>query len=240
VVSPERARDALAPAAAAAAVLGLAGATHHRAPVDLAAALVLAPLACLAAGRLGRRLAGPRYGVAAQWVYVLMPALGYVYALGTYRHTFLHGGLPQLVGLHEPQWLALGVALAAVAAFAPETSVGALGAIAVVVALVTWGTGGLHDLRNGLHETAWSIAFAEWTFVAGVVGVAVRRPLLALGVGGWAAAVILGAAHAGYGSDGEFWRALAPAAPALALLLTSIALLLPRLRLAAAPRPSAD
>lgn len=240
MVSRERARGALAPAAAALVVVGLAAATHHHAPLDLVAALVLSPLAALAAGRLGRRVAGDRFGVATEWVYVLLPAFGYAYALGTYRHTFVHGGLPQFVGLHEPQWLALGVALAALAAVAPEASVAALGMIALVVALVVWGTAGLTGLWNGLHETAWSIAFAEWAFVAAVVGVAVRRPLLALGLGGWAAAVVVGASHAGYGGNGEFWRALAPAAPALAVLLTSIALLLPRLRRAPQARPAAD
>jgi hypothetical protein len=220
----------IAPAAAVLVALAVAAATHHHAPLDLLAAVVLTPAACVTAGLLGRRVAGPAHGKTAEWVYVALPAFGYAYALGTYRHTFLHGGVPQLVGLHEPQWLALGVAIAAVAALAPETSAGALGVIAVAVGLVVWGSGGLTGLRNGLHETAWSIAFGEWAFVAGMVGVAVRRPLLALGIGGWAATVILGAAHAGYGGDGEFWRALAPAAPAIAVLLSSIWLLLPRVR----------
>lgn len=220
----------IAPAAAVVVALALAAATHHHDPLDLLAAVVLAPAACVAAGLLGRRVAGPAHGSAAQWVYVALPAFGYLYALGTYRHTFLHGGVPQLVGLHEPQWLALGVAIAAIATVTPERSAGALGVIAVAVGLVVWGSGGLTGLRNGLHETAWSIAFGEWVFVAGVVGVAVRRPLLALGIGGWAATVILGAARAGYGGDGEFWRSLAPAAPAIAVLLSSIWLLLPRLR----------
>lgn len=220
----------IAPGAAAAVALGLAVVTHHHAPFDVVAAVVLAPAACIAAGLLGRRVAGHAHGTAAQWVYVALPGFGYAYALGTYRHTFVHGALPQLVGLHEPQWLALAVALAALAAFAPDRAVAALGVIALVVALATWGTAGLTGLRNGVHETAWSVAFGEWVFVAAVVGVALRRPLLALGIGGWAATVIVGAADAGYGGDGEFWRALAPAAPALAVLLTSIWLLLPRIR----------
>ncbi len=229
---------ASAPAAAVVVALGLAVVTHHHAPFDVVAAVVLSAAACVAAGALGRRVAGRSHGTAAQWMYVLLPAFGYLYSLGTYRHTFVHGGLPQLVGLHEPWWLALGVAIAAVAAFAPEASVGALGVIAVVVAVFGWGTAGLTGLRNGLHETAWSVAFGEWVFVAGVVGVAIRRPLAALGLGGWTAAAIVGAAHAGYGADGEFWRALAPATPALAVLLTSIALLLPRLRWTRRPAPA--
>jgi hypothetical protein len=220
----------IAPAAAALLALALAAVTHHHAPLDVLAAVVLSPAACIATGVVGRRVAGPGFGAAARWVYVALPVFGYLYALGTYRHTFLHGGVPQIVGLHEPQWLALGVAVAAIAAVAPEASAGALGVIAFAVGLIVWGSGGLTGLRNGLHETAWSIAFGEWVFVAGVVGLAMRRPLLALGVGGWAATVILGAADAGYGGDGEFWRALAPATPAAAVLLSSIWLLLPRVR----------
>ncbi|HVU79683.1 MAG TPA: hypothetical protein VHC67_19070 [Gaiellaceae bacterium] len=219
-------------------VLVVAAATHHRSPVDLVLALILSPAACVATALVARRLAGRRFALAAAWVYVVLPLLGGLYALSTYRHTFFHGAVPQLVGLHEPQWLLIAVVAALVAAVAPATSVGALGTIALVVALVTWGTGGLADVKGGLHETGWSPTFIAWAFVAGVVGSAVRRPLFALGLGGWAAAVILGAANGGYGSDGEFWRALAAATPALALLLTSIALLVPRLRPARTPARS--
>jgi hypothetical protein len=227
-----------APTAAAIVVVIVAVTTHRHAAGNLVAALLLSPAACVATRLVARRVAGRRFASAAGWVYVALPLFGLAYFLSTYRHTFFHGAVPQLVGLHEPQWLLLATAVALIAAVAPASSVGAIGAIALVVALVSWGTGSLTDVKNGLHEDGWSQTFMAWVFVAGVTGIAVRRLLLALGVGGWAAAVILGAAHAGYGSNAEFWGGLAAAAPACALLLTSIALLVPRLRPGRAPARS--
>lgn len=227
---------AFPPAAAAVVVLVVAAATHGWAPLHLIPALLLSPATAVATSLAARRVTGGPFAATAAWVYVALPLFGLLSSLATYRHTFVHGGLPQLVGLHEPQWLALGAAGAATAAIVPRTSAGALGVIALSVALLEWRTGGLADVQGGLHETAWSPTFVAWVFVAGVAGIAVRRPTLALGIGGWAAAVILGAAHGGYGAHAEFWRALAPAAPAVALLLSGVGLLVPRRRRAQAAR----
>ena len=79
----------------------------------------------------------------------------------------------------------------------------------------------------------------EWLLVAGILGVLLRAPLLGLAIGGWLLAVILWGAHRGY-ADAVFWQSLAAAVPAGALVLSSLALLVPRLRPAKrrAPAPS--
>ena len=150
----------------------------------------------------------------------------------------MHQVAPELVGLRDPQLLALGTIVAAGAAYIPATALGSLGVIATAAALGIWGTAGLGDVSSGIHETGWSPSLAVWLFVAGVLGLVLVRPLPALGVAGWVAAVILRSAHGGYGGSGEFWRELAPAAPEIALLLTALALLAPPLRRARRSAPS--
>jgi hypothetical protein len=213
-------------------VLALAFGAHHHAPLDLVAAIVLAPLATAAAVRMGGAVAGERLGVAAGAVYAVLPLLGTAFALGDYRHTFLHAQAPQIVGLRSPWLLAIGFAAAVVALYAPPRLSAILGVASVVVALALWGVHPLGGLRNGLHETAWSIAFGAWVFVAGVAGVARRSTWLAAASGGWVAAVVLYGAHLGYD---RFWGSLAAAAPEAAVLISSVALLGPRLRPRSAP-----
>jgi hypothetical protein len=215
---------------AEAVVVIVAVSTHRTGVLHLVAALVIAPCACAGTGAAGRRLGGRRFGLATSIVYVLLPLFGIAYSLSAYRHTFVHGALPQLVGLEAPAQLALGAALAVAVATLPRSILGAAGAIAAAVALATWGIHPLTDVRNGLHETGWSIALLEWAFVAGTIGAATRSVGRAIALAGWLLFVVLHAAHGGYGAHAEFWRSLAPATPAIAVLLSSLALLVPRLR----------
>jgi hypothetical protein len=204
----------------------------HAADVLLA---ILHPLAAtLVVVRLGTRVAGTRFGLAAGIVYGILPLLGSLYALPTFRHSFVHDGLPQVVGLHRPWWLAVGVLVAAVATVTPRLVLAAAGLAVVVAAVAAFGLHPLAGLRDGVHETAWSVAFGAWIYVAGVLGVIRRAPALAVAVGGWTFAVVLYAAHNGY--DGAaFWRQLAPATPLIALLVSAPALLVPPLRPARRP-----
>jgi hypothetical protein len=215
---------------AEAVVVIVAVSTHHKSALHLVAALLIAPCACAASGAAGRRLGGRRLGIATSIVYVVLPLLGIAYALTSYRHTFVHGALPQLVGLESPAQLALGTALAIAVATLPRSIVGVAGTVGAAVALAVWGVHPLTDVRNGLHETGWSIALIEWAFVAGTIGAATRSVGRAIGLAGWVVFVVLHAAHGGYGAHAEFWRSLAPATPAIAALLSSLALLVPRLR----------
>jgi hypothetical protein len=192
-------------------------------------ALALAAVAVLATAALGRRVAGERFAVAAAAMYVILPLLANRFMLGTYRSTFDHQALPDLVGLRATPWFALGVVVTAALAFAPRRPAAVAGAAAAVVALLTWGTGDLASIRGGLHETAWSITLLEWFLVAGVLGAARRNGWLAVALGGWLVALVVHAAHVGY-NDAAFWQSLAAGAPAAALLLTSLLLLIPPLR----------
>lgn len=197
-------------------------------------ALVLAPIAVTATARVGRRLAGRGFGLAAAAMYVLLPALGRIYVFADYRSTFDHRALPDLLGLRATPAFALGVLLAVVLAFTPRALAAALGAIAIIVSLIVWGAHDLVGVKNGLHETAWSITMLEWLVVAGVLGAARRSAWLAVGLGGWLVATALHAAHQGY-ANAAFWQSLAAAMPAIAVLLSAIGLLVPRLRPAPAP-----
>jgi hypothetical protein len=210
------------------AAIGLAYGTDG--PLSTAVALVLAPVAVVLTGRLAERLAGRRFGDLAAVVYVLLPVLATATTLATYRSTFVHRALPDLVGLRGTAWFALGLAIG-VAALSRVTAP-LLAVTGVVSIAVYWSD--LSGIRIGLHETAWSIAMLEWLAVAGVVGAALRSPMRAAGLGGWLAIAIGLAARSGY--DGAaFWQTLALAAPAIAVLLSSLWLLVPPLRLAPAP-----
>ena len=74
----------------------------------------------------------------------------------------------------------------------------------------------------------------EWFIVAGFIGAARRNGWLALALVGWLLAIILHAAHVGY-DNAAFWQSLAAGATLAAVLLTSLALLVPPLR---RPRPA--
>lgn len=197
-------------------------------------ALVLAPVAVLATAALARRVAGERFAIAAALAYVVLPLLASRFMLSTYRSTFEHQALPDLVGLRATPWFALGVLLTAALAVAPRRAAGVSGAVAAVAALILWGTADLASIRNGLHETAWSITLLEWFIVAGFIGAARRNGWLAVALVGWLLAIILHAAHVGY-DNAAFWQSLAAGAALAAVLLTSLALLVPPLR---RPRPA--
>jgi hypothetical protein len=167
-------------------------------------------------------------------VLVLLPLLGNRYMLSTYRSTFDSRALPSLVGIRHTGVFALGVGITVIAALVPRLAAAVGGAVAFIVAAAIWQFDGVGALRPGLHETAWSITLLEWLVVAGILGVALRSPLLAAAVGGWLLAGLLWAAHEGY-HGAVFWRSLAIAAPAAAVLLSSLALLLPPLQPARRP-----
>ena len=221
-------------AVADAAVVAAVAAGHHASIVSLVSALVLAPVAVAATAVIAGRIGGDRFAIGTAAVFVLLPLLGNRYMLATYRGTFDAHALPALVGLRHTGVFALGVAVAAGVAFAPRVASAAGGVVGLVAAAAVWQFDGVGSLRPGLHETVWSVTLLEWLVVAGVLGVALRAPLLATALGGWLLAGLLWATHAGY--DGAaFWRSLAVAAPAAALLLSSLALLVPRLHPAQQP-----
>jgi hypothetical protein len=236
VVSLERARPRLSDLALAAAevavVAAIAVAYGTDGPASTVAALVLAPVAVLLTRRLGEKLAGPRYGLVSALVYIGLPLLGRAYVLSTYRPTFAHHVVPQLVGLRATPWFALGVGLAALAL------VRVAWVLFVVAALISLalGTNDLHGVRDGLHETAWSVSLLPWLAAAGVVGAAGRSLALAATLAGWLVLIALHGARQGY-ADAAFWQSLSAAAPAIAVTLTSLGLLVPPLR-RAAPAPA--
>ena len=86
-------------------------------PASAVVALVLAPVAVALTWRLADRLAGPRFANLAAAVYVLLPGLAALTMLGTYRSTFLHRAVPNLVGLRGTPWFVLGLAIGAAALF---------------------------------------------------------------------------------------------------------------------------
>jgi hypothetical protein len=202
------------------------------------AALVLAPVAVWSVAAAGTRLGGPRFGLLTAGGYVLLPAVATAYMLGSYRSTFEHEAIPDLLGLRATPWFALGVGITLAVAYAPRVILAAVGIAAAVTALFAWGTDPLSGIRASLHETAWSITLIEWFVVAGLIGTARRSGWLAVALFGWLAAAVLHAAHGGY-DNAAFWRSLAVAAPAAALMLSSLVSLVPPLRRRhAAPSPS--
>ncbi len=166
-------------------------------------------------------------------VYVLLPALAASSMLGTYRSTFVHGAVPDLVGLRATPWFAAAVAIAIAASVLPVNFV----LLAVGVPILTHGWGDLAAIRIGLHETAWSIAMLEWLIAASILGAWRRSWVRALGLAGWLAFAIGHAARQGY--DGAaFWQSLAIATPAIAVLVSSLWFLVPQLRPAPEPGPT--
>jgi hypothetical protein len=220
-------------AGACAIVAFVVGAAYAGA-LDALAGAALCAIGAAALHEHGRRLAGGVFGVAAAASIVVLPLLGIPYALPAYRSTYEHEALPALVGASHIGWFALGVAVVAAALFVPRPVFALAGIAALVAGIVVWGTSSLVDVKNGLHESGWSTTFAGWLVVAGILGTARRSPFAALGFGGWLALVVLRASHKPF-DGGAFWAALAPAAPAAALLFVAIALLVPRLRPARLP-----
>jgi hypothetical protein len=154
--------------------------------------------------------------------------------LVSYRSTFAHEAIPNLLGLRATPWFALGIAMTLAVAYAPRVFLAAVGVAAASAGLIAWGTDPLAGIRAGLHETAWSITLLEWFVLAGFLGAARRSIWLAIALFGWLVAAILHGAHGGY-DNAAFWRSLSLATPAAALLLSSLVLLVPPLR---RPRPA--
>jgi hypothetical protein len=217
-------------------VAAVAATQPNAGAASVAVALVLAPAAVAGVGATATRLAGGRFPAAAAGAYVLLPLLGNRFLLAPYRGAFDRDALPALVGLQATWWFALGVALVVAASILPERVAAAAGLALLVAALLAWSPGALGDVKPMLHETAWSVAFAEWIVVASVAAAVLRRPYAGAAVACIALSAILRAAHQPY-DDAGFWRALAPLAPAGGILLASLALLLPRRSPESRPAP---
>jgi hypothetical protein len=209
-------------------VAGVAAAYGSDGTLSTLAALALAPVAVAATFRAGRLLAGATFGLAAAALYVALPAVGTAYMLAGYRSTFTHQALPDLLGLRATPYFAAGVLVALAAGFRPILTA-ALGAVLLGAALGVDGLDGFGAIRNGLHETAWSITMLVWVGAAGALGAARRSPLVGLGLSAWLGAAVLHGVDRGY-DHAAFWQALAAAAPATAVLVSALALLVPRLR----------
>ncbi len=208
--------------------------------LSVGVALVLAPVAVAATALLGGRLAGDRFGVAAAAIYVVLPFLANRFMLPVYRGTFDERALPALVGVQQTFAFALGVAAAVAFVYLPKAVAAAGGVLAFVIAAAVWQFEGVGKLSPAFHESVWSVTLLEWLLVAGILAGLLRAPLLALAIGGWLLAAVLWGAHRGY-ADAAFWRSLGLAVTQGALVLSSLALLVPRLRPArrrtAAPGP---
>ena len=228
-------------AACAAAELLLVAAVAAKEPTSgalaVVAALVLAPVAVAAVAAVARRFAGGRFPIAAAVVYVLLPLAANRFVLVSSRTAFDKTALPTLVGTQHTWLLAVGVLAAVLAATQPERAAAVVGAAVLVASLIVWHAGRLGHVQTLLHETGWSVAFPEWLLVAAIVAAVLRRPYLGTALGCFALAVVFRAAHHA-AEVGGFWSALAPLAPVGAVLVSSLWLLVPRLRLAAARRPA--
>ena len=199
-------------------------------------ALLLAPVAVVGVAATAARFAGGYFPLAAAVVYVLLPLAANRFVLAPSRAAFDRRALPSLVGTQHTWLLAVGVVAALLAATLPERMAAAAGAVVLVAALVGWGAGNLGGVQTLLHETGWSVAFPEWLLAATVAAAVLRRPYLGAALGCFACAIVLHAAHES--GVGSFWGALAPLAPLGAVLVSSLWLLVPRLRPAAARRPA--
>jgi hypothetical protein len=242
VVSRELARPGLAVALAALAAVELAvvakiGFSRDESAGAIAIALVLAPVAVGATAGLGARVGGRHLALGAAIVYVALPLLGRLYVYGPFVSVYDHKVVPALVGLERTGWFALGVLVAALVAAAPERLAALAGVVAAFAALVAWLDGPWRSLWANFHETTWSPTLLSFLPIAVLIGVARRSPWFAAGLGGWLAVVVLRGLHREYGTGG-FWLSLAGAAPAIAVLLSSLVFLVPRLRAAPSPDPA--
>lgn len=240
MVSRKLARPGLVlfvPAAAELAAVGKIAHDNDKGGLTLLAALVLAPIAVGATGALAARLGGRRLAGAAAVVYVVLPWLGRHYFYGSFLTVYDHKVIPALVGLEHTGWFALGVGIAAVLAVVPERMAAAAAVLAAAVALVAWVDGPWGNLWGSFHETTWSQTLLAFLPLAALAGAARKSPWLAAALGGWLAVLILRGLDRDYGTGG-FWLSIAGAAPAIPVLLSSLAYLVPQLRAAPAPDPA--
>lgn len=140
----------------------------------------------------------------------------------------------------EAMLFAVPAALALLAARRPRELGFFLAALApaLLIALV-WRQPSFQDLSldrlnghfAGLREYFWSQRALQWLPLAGAIAIGRRSIPLAILVGGWFAAFLLGQAtraDAGF-DDGALFRVLLPALPAYVLLAAALPLLVPRL-----------
>jgi hypothetical protein len=191
------------------------------------AALALAPVSALAATALGARI-GRRTALGAAAVCLVLPFAGRQAFYGSFLQVYDHDVMPALVGLRHTGWFALGIVAALAIAFVPERIAGIAGIVAAAAAAVAWIDVSWTHLYGDFHETTWSPTLLCYLPFAGVLGLATRRPWLAAAIGGWFAVLLLRGVNRPYYSGG-LWLSLAAAVPAMALLLTSLALLVPPL-----------
>ena len=239
MVPRKLARPGVALLAVAAVELGVVasiGHDRHESALSIAAALALAPLAVGVTSGLAWRLGGRNLALGAAIVYALLPWLGHVYLYGPFLAVYDDKVVPALVGLDHTGWFALGVAVAALLSVAAERSAAAAGVVAAAVGLVAWGDASWSNLWGNFHESTWSPTLLTFLPVAALVGVGRRSPWLATALGGWLAVLVLRGAQRDYGGGG-FWFSLAAAAPAIAVLLSSLVYLVPRVRPLPAPDP---
>jgi hypothetical protein len=239
VVSRELARTRLVllvPAAAELAAVAKIASDRDKSGITLVTALVLAPVAVLATAALAERLGGRQLAMGAAAVYVILPWLGRHYFYGNFLAVYDHKLMPALVGLEQTGWFTLGVGIAVLVAFAPERVTAAAGVLGAAVAVVAWVDGPWGHLWGNFHETTWSQTLLAFLPLAALVGAARRSPWLAAALGGWLAIVVLRGLDRDYGTGG-FWLSVAGAGPAIAVLLSSLVYLVPRLRTAPAPDP---
>jgi len=242
VVSRELARPRvagplLALTAVELAVVAKTAVARHEDGLATVLALALAPIAVAATAALAARVGGRRLAFGAAVVYVALPLLGRLYVYGPFVSVYDHKVVPALVGLEHTGWFALGVGVALLVAVAPERVSALAGVVGTVTTLVVWVDGPWRSLWGNFHETTWSPTLLTFLPVAVLAGVARRSPWLAAGLGGWLAVVVLRGLHRDYGTGG-FWLSLVGAAPAIAVLLSSLVFLVPRLRTAPAPDPA--
>jgi hypothetical protein len=221
-------------AAGAVAVAVLAAARPNGGTGAVVIALVLAPVAVWSVVAISERISGPRFAIAAAIVYVLLPFVGRYFFYGPFVPIYNRVVAPALVGLRAPAWFVLGVGIALVVAIGRPLLTGTAGAIALIVGLIAWAGTDWTTLYDNFHESTWSPTLLVLLPFACVLAVGLRRPWFAAALGGWIGFFILHGVQRPYGT-GAFWLSLGAATPAAAVLLTSLALLVPRLGVAKAP-----
>lgn len=225
-------------AAAESAMVAVVAATEPTAGAGaVAVALVLAPFAVWAVAGIGEAIAGHRFAVAAAALYLVLPPAGRVLFAEGLRANYRGHILPALVGTQAPAWFALGVGLAVAARLATSRPAAAAGLAAAVAGAAFWIDTDWTTLYDNLHETTWSPTLVCALPIAGLIAVGLRSPWTGAALGGWLGFFVLRGADRPYGT-GAFWTGLAPAMPAVAVLIASLALLVPHL--APEPAPAAD